>query len=40
MIKHVLADGKPVADIKGHVVSINDRTIKAYDVILKKLLAS
>lgn len=40
MIKHVLADGKQVADIKDHVVLINDRTVKAYEIIFKKLIAS
>ena len=36
MIKHVLANGQAVKDITGHVVSINDKTIKAYEVIVKK----
>lgn len=36
MIKHVLANGQAVKDITGHVVSINEKTLKAYEVIVKK----
>lgn len=35
MIKHFLADGREVVDITGHRVPINDRTIHAYDILVK-----
>lgn len=35
-IKHVLSDGKTVNDIQGRTVTINDKTIRAYELIAKK----
>lgn len=36
MIKHVLANGQAVKDITGHVVSLNDKTMNAYQLLVKK----
>jgi len=36
MVKHVLTNDQAVKDITGHVVSINDKTITAYKVLVKK----
>lgn len=35
-IKHVLADGQSVDDIRGRTVTINDKTEKAYRLLIQK----
>lgn len=36
MVIHILADGRRVEDIQGHVVEINDKTLHAYELLVKK----
>ncbi len=36
MVIHILANGQRVDDIKDHVVEINDKTVHAYELLVKK----
>jgi len=36
MVKHILADGREVQDIKNHRVEINDKTRAAYELLTKR----
>lgn len=36
MVKHILADGQIVKDIKKHIVTINDKTVVAYELLSKR----
>lgn len=36
IIKHVLADGQKVDDIQGRMITINDKTEKAYRLLIQK----
>lgn len=36
MIKHIMKDGEVVKDIQGRVVTLNDKTEKAYRLLSEK----
>ena len=38
MVRHIMADGREItdADLKGHVVPVNEKTRAAYQLLAKK----